>query len=78
MADISYGQFNGRTGQEHWSRLGRLIGGIIEKYQTYRSKRRALHELRALDDRMLADIGLNRGELTYRALDEIKKRTNGR
>jgi uncharacterized protein YjiS (DUF1127 family) len=39
------------------------IGGVVESVAQYRRRRRAEAQLRAMDDRMLADIGLSRSEI---------------
>lgn len=42
-------------------RLG-LVGRIVEKVEAYITLRKERRELLQLDDRLLNDIGLNRGE----------------
>jgi uncharacterized protein YjiS (DUF1127 family) len=39
------------------------VANIVSTVQAYFNRRRAMDELAQLDDRMLADIGLARGEL---------------
>lgn len=43
--------------------LFQAIGNAVTATQAFLNRRRAMHELAQLDDRMLADIGLARGEL---------------
>jgi uncharacterized protein YjiS (DUF1127 family) len=45
--------------------LATLIKRSIEWLKERRRMRRATHELMALDDRMLADIGVSRGEILH-------------
>lgn len=39
-----------------------LLGNIVQKVEAYLETRRERRELLALDDQMLRDIGINRGE----------------
>lgn len=39
-----------------------LLGNIVQKIETYFETRRERRELLSLDEHMLQDIGLNRGE----------------
>ena len=41
-----------------------FVAGVATSYICYRSFRKAEMELQALDDRMLADIGVHRSEIT--------------
>jgi uncharacterized protein YjiS (DUF1127 family) len=43
--------------------LGRVIGTLAQRFQAWRERRATYNELMRLDDRMLADIGLHRGEV---------------
>ncbi len=40
--------------------------GVMGRMKTYLAKNRAARQLSQLDDRMLADIGINRGEINNR------------
>ena len=55
----------GRT--DRWSAfrhsLARRINTMIESLAAERRRRVAIHELQTFDDRMLADIGLTRGDI---------------
>ena len=37
--------------------------GLLSRLNTWRKRRRTIRDLEALDDRMLADIGLNRDQI---------------
>lgn len=50
---------------------------VIAGYIRYRSFRMAEKELRALDDRMLNDIGIDRSEITSALIDAANERRNG-
>jgi uncharacterized protein YjiS (DUF1127 family) len=41
-----------------------FLAGVATSYIRYRTLRKAEMELHALDDRMLSDIGINRGEIS--------------
>jgi uncharacterized protein YjiS (DUF1127 family) len=51
--------------------VGRLLVSWVKRliawFETRRRMRRAVDELMALDDRMLRDIGVSRGEILYAA-----------
>lgn len=54
-------QGSGRRG----ALLGNLMRRSIARIRSARRTRRGRHELMALDDRMLADIGVSRGDIEY-------------
>ncbi len=64
--------YNTRTasGRGFIERLKNAAGGL----QSYWRARSNLHQLQQLDDRMLADIGLNRDDLTW--ADHLPKSRN--
>src|SRR5258708_10541135 len=43
--------------------LSHFATGLIGRFENWRARERAFQELAALDDRSLADIGLNRGDI---------------
>jgi uncharacterized protein YjiS (DUF1127 family) len=45
--------------------LNAVFHHIGERFQAWRERERAITELSGLDDRMLADIGLHRGDIPY-------------
>lgn len=47
--------------------LAKSFARPIARMQSRRRTRRAIEELTALDNRMLADIGISRGEIEYAA-----------
>ena len=47
--------------------LAKSLARPIARMQSRRRTRRAIEELMALDNRMLADIGISRGEIEYAA-----------
>ena len=50
--------------------LGGLVANGLDKLRANRARRRAIRELDKLSDRMLADIGLHRGEIVS-VVDEV-------
>lgn len=45
--------------------LSHFATGLIGRFENWRARERAFQELAALDDRSLADIGLNRGDIPF-------------
>ncbi len=45
--------------------LSQFASGLIGRFENWRARERAFQELAALDDRSLADIGLNRGDIPF-------------
>jgi uncharacterized protein YjiS (DUF1127 family) len=50
--------------------LSAVFHHVGERFQAWRERERAMAELSGLDDRMLADIGLNRGDIPYILLED--------
>ena len=40
-----------------------MLNSIAKRFQSYRSHRRTVIELNSMDDRMLSDIGVMRGDI---------------
>ncbi len=53
-----------------------LFGRLARRFHRYLSKRRTRRQLRDLDDYMLRDIGLTRGDLTFVAADSWVQRSH--
>lgn len=52
------------------ARLAGFIGGLAQRFQSYRTYRQVLSELESLSDRELADLGISRHairSIAYRA-----------
>jgi uncharacterized protein YjiS (DUF1127 family) len=49
--------------------LNAIFQNIGARFQAWRERQRAMAELSGLDDRMLADIGLHRGDIPYILLE---------
>lgn len=47
------------------SLIGQSLRSLARRYATWRERQRAYAELASLDDRSLADIGINRAEIPY-------------
>jgi len=45
--------------------LSKLADGLVGRFENWRARERAYRELASLDDRSLADIGLNRAEIPF-------------
>ena len=43
--------------------IGNMISGLNQKFVAWNSRRAATAQLMSLDDRMLADIGIGRGDI---------------
>ncbi|NWG24662.1 MAG: DUF1127 domain-containing protein [Pseudorhodoplanes sp.] len=54
-----------------WPWLVTAIRKAIEAFRAEWQRRRTLRELQELDDRMLADVGLTRGQVGYPARDGL-------
>lgn len=59
-----YGTAEGTLTSSLTGSLLAVVGRIATDLVRYRSFRKAEHELHALDDRMLKDIGIDRSEIT--------------
>ena len=57
------GEFNSYSDMGIGTILGAILSDVVTRYRTWRKLRRAVGELRGLDDRMLKDIGLARSSL---------------
>ena len=66
MADATYQNLDHTNRPRGRFVLSQLVVDFIKHIQSYRAKSRAVYELRNLDNRMLADIGVSRGEIAYR------------
>lgn len=53
------------AGQSRWRAMGRWSVNFLSWITRYAKARRAAAELHALDDRMLTDIGITRGEINH-------------
>ena len=51
--------------------MRRVISGALRRLRTWRSHRLAIRELERLDEHLLADIGLDRGQIRY-AVDGLR------
>jgi uncharacterized protein YjiS (DUF1127 family) len=61
-----------------WRPLARLFRrGVLEPYARRRRRRTAIAQLRALDDRLLADIGAMRGQIELAVDGLLKSRAEG-
>ena len=47
------------------SLIGQTFSALARRYATWHERQRAYAELASLDDRSLADIGINRAEIPY-------------
>lgn len=83
--DNPYSQYIDRAHQDRADALARaghrlvvgvagLAGGIVAVLRQWRERRRATHELLSLDDRMLKDIGLTRGDIWAAVHGELSDR----
>ena len=71
-----YGAAEGSLTSSLTSGLLAFVGRIAMDLVRYRSFRRAEHELHALDDRMLKDIGIDRSEISSVLSSAAQQRRN--
>jgi uncharacterized protein YjiS (DUF1127 family) len=57
--------------------LGGLLGGLVERIRLVINQRRTIRELSALDDRMLADLGILRHDISAIAMGSTKPSNAG-
>lgn len=43
--------------------IERFITGLVHSYETRQRRRAAIHDLRRFDDRVLRDLGIERGQI---------------
>jgi uncharacterized protein YjiS (DUF1127 family) len=71
-----YGAAQGPLTSSLTGSLLNFVGRIATDLVRYRSFRKAEHELHALDDRMLKDIGIDRSEITSVLSTAAQQRRN--
>lgn len=70
MADATYQSFDHSEQNQTKVSTGKQFVNFIKSIQSYRAKSRAVIELQSMDNRMLKDIGITRGEISHRVWNE--------
>lgn len=60
---VHYYDYRSTNPRHRTSRLGQLLRNWYRARVRNIQRRRMVHELRAMDDKILSDIGINRGEI---------------
>ena len=61
-----------------WLGYGSGLGKLVSRFAAYKERRRTISELNALDQHMLTDIGLERGDIVHFVNNELEADTTGR
>jgi uncharacterized protein YjiS (DUF1127 family) len=83
--DNPYSQYTSRAHQDRADALARagyrlvigvagIAGAVVALVRRWRDRRRASHELLSLDDRLLKDIGITRGDIWAAVHGELPDR----